>query len=111
MNEKMPDFMLYHEVIKKRVTNPTAFYYAGPWWEAEIKQFTLDIDVSIRFIKEECSDEELWWLDEIFEDLMEATRSAELLSALRERAELVSNKEWKEDILDSIRFAAEYIED
>lgn len=111
MSEKMSDFMPFHKVIKERVTNPKAFYYADPWWEAEIKQFTLDVDTSIRFIKEECSDEEFWWLGEIFDDLMEATRSVKLLNSIRERVQCVSNEEWKNDILECIQTAAEYIED
>ena len=107
----MIDFTPYHKVIKERVTNPNAFYYADPWWEEEIKQFTLDVDTSIRFIREECSDEELWWLGEIFDDLMEATRSVELLNSIRERAKCVSNAEWKKDILEDIRTASEYIDE
>lgn len=106
----MIDFMPFHAVIKERVDNPNAFYYADPWWEAEIKQFTLDVDMSIRFVKEECSDEEFWWLAEIFDDLIEATRSAELLNSFRERVKLITNAEWKKDITDSIRTAADYIE-
>ena len=58
----MIDFTPFHEVIYERATNPNAFYYADPWWDAEIKQFTLDVYTSIRFIREECTDEELWWL-------------------------------------------------
>ena len=107
----MMDFAPFHNVIKERVTNPSAFYYADPWWDAEIKQFTLDIDLSIQFIDEECTDEELWWLGEIFDDLMEASRSEELLNALRERVELVSNAEWKNDLLECIQTAAEYLEE
>ena len=107
----MIDFEPFHAVIKERVTNPNAFYYADPWWEAEIKQFTLDVDTSIQFIKEECSDEEFWWLGEIFDDLMEATRSVELLNVIRERVKLVSNAEWRKDILEDIRTASDYIED
>ena len=106
----MIDFTPFHEVINERATNPNAFYFADPWWDAEIKQFTLDVDTSIQFIREECTDEELWWLGEIFDDLIEATRSAELLNVIRERVKLVSNAEWKKDILEDIRTAAEYIE-
>lgn len=107
----MINFMPFHEVIRERATNPNANYYEIPWWNAEIKQLTLDIDTSIRFIREECSDEELWWLGEIFDDLMETTRSVELLNSIRERVQLVSNAEWKNDILEDIQTAAEYIED
>ena len=107
----MIDFTPFHNVIKERVTNPNAFYYADPWWDAEIKQFTLDVDTSIRFIREKCTDEELWWLGEIFDDLIEATRSMEFLSALQERVELVSKDEWKNDLLECIQTAAEYVEE
>ena len=111
MNEKTIDFMPFHNVIKERATNPNANNYEIPWWNAEIKQFTLDVDASIQFIREECSDEELWWLGEIFDDLMEDTRSVELLNSIRERAQCVSNVEWKKDILEDIRTASEYIEE
>ena len=107
----MVDFTPFHEVINERVTNPNADYYEIPWWDAEIKQFSLDVDASIKFIKEECSDEELWWLDEVFDDLIEVTKSVELLNSLRERAQLVDNTEWKENILESIESAAGFIEE
>ena len=111
MSEKMSDFTPFHKVIKERATNPNANNYEIPWWNAEIKQFTLDVDASIQFIREECSDEELWWLGEIFDDLMEATRSVKFLNSIRERAQCVSNAEWKKDILEDIRTASEYIEE
>ena len=107
----MVDFAPFHEVINERATNPNANYYEIPWWDAEIKQFSLDVDASIKFIKEECSDEELWWLDEVFDDLIEVTQSVELLNSLRERAQLVDNTELKEDILKSIKSAAGFIEE
>ena len=109
--KRMKDFTPFHKVIKERATNPNANHYEIPWWDAEIKQFTLDIDTSIQFIREECSDEEFWWLGEIFDDLMEATGSVELLNSIRERVERVSNAEWKKDILECIQTAAEYVED
>ena len=40
----MPDFTQFHHVIKERITNPNAQYFADPWWEEEIKQFTANMD-------------------------------------------------------------------
>ena len=51
----MSDFTPFHKVIKERATNPNANNYEIPWWNAEI-----------------------------FDDLMETTRSVELLNFIRE---------------------------
>ena len=105
----MTDFTPFHRVIHERFTNPNARYYADPWWDEEIKQFTLDIDLSVRFIETECSDEELYWLGEVFDDIMDKSRSVAFLNALRERAKQVENPQWRAEIEEDLRTAAEYI--
>lgn len=105
----MTDFELYHQVIRERITNPNAEYYADPWWDAEIKQFTKDISESIQFIEDECTDEELYWLGEVFDDIMDRTRSVEFLNSIRRRVEQVEKPEWKADLLEDLRTAAEYV--
>ncbi len=105
----MIDFEPFHYVIQDRITNPNANYYEPYWWEKEIKQFTIDLSTSIRFIEEACTDEELYWLGEIFDDLMEKTRSKEFLDCLRVRVETVSNPEWKALLQEEINTAATYI--
>ena len=107
----MADFNPFHQVIHERITNPNAKYYADPWWDAEIKQFTLNLGESIRFIEEECTDEELYWLGEVFDDIMDKTRSVEFLNCLRARVQRVENLQWKADILEDIRTAAEYVDE
>lgn len=59
----------------------------------------------------ECTDEELYWLGEVYDDIMEKTHSVAFIEALRERVTRVENPEWKTDILEDIRTAAEYIEE
>ncbi len=78
----MTDFTPFHQVIRERIISPGAKYYADPWWDAEIKQFTIDMNASIRFIDEEITDEELYWLGEVFEDIMEKTQSEAFLNCL-----------------------------
>ena len=107
----MPDFTQFHHVIKERITNPNAQYFADPWWEEEIKQFTANMDETVEFILTECRDEELFWLGEVFDDIMDKTRSSQFLNSLRTRVQRVENPEWKESILEDIRTAAEYIEE
>ena len=107
----MADFSLFHQVIHERMTNPNARYYADPWWEEEIKQFSVNMSESIDFVLHECTDEELYWLGEIYDDIMEKTHSAAFVEALRERVTHVDNPEWKASILEDIRTASEYIEE
>lgn len=100
----MTNFHPFHQVIRERITNPNSRYYADPWWDTETKQFPLNL--------EECTDEEeLYWLGEVFDDIMEKTHSAKFLNCLRERAKRVENPQWKADIVEDIRTAAEYIDE
>ncbi len=90
--------------------NPDSYYYVT-LWEDEVKIICANMEESIRFIREDCTDEELYWLGEIYNDIMDKTRHKAFLQALRERAQRVENPEWKKDILIDIRDAAEYIDE
>lgn len=103
-------YALFHQVIHERMTNPNAKYYADPWWDAEVKQFTVNIQESIEFIQNECTDEELYWLGEVFDDIMDKTRSSALLDSLQQRVQSVKNPEWKQCLMEDIRTASEYIQ-
>ncbi len=107
----MSVFDPFHHAIHERMTNPNANYYEIPWWEAEIKQFTADIQASIRFIEEACTDEELYWLSEVFEDIADHTRSADFIKCLQKRVQRVENAEWRQSILDEILVTLEYIDE
>ncbi len=98
-----------HDAIHERITNPNAFYYAVPWWEKEIEALMVDISTSIRFFQQECTDEEIWWLGEIAEDLAEKTQSRELLQSMRSRAELVQDKQKREEAMKDVDDAFEFI--
>ena len=103
-------YALFHQVIHERMTNPDANYYADPWWDAEVKQFTVNIQESIEFIQNECTDEELYWLGEVFDDIMDKSRSSVLLDNLQQRVQSVKNPEWKQSLMEDIRTASEYIQ-
>ena len=105
----MDTFERIHSAIHERITNPNANYYEIPWWEKEIEALTIDVAASIRFFQQECTDEEIWWLGEIAEDLAEKTQSRELLQSMRSRAELVQDKQKREEALKDIDDAFEFI--
>ena len=107
------DYLLgvpFHKVIWDRISSPDAEDYPDPWWDAEIRQFTENIEDSMEFIRSECTDEELLWLSEIFDDIIAKTQSKVFFNCLQERAKQVENPEWKKEILKEIHLAAEFNE-
>lgn len=106
----MEKFMRLHTLISERRTEPGVYYFPDPQWKKEVDAIVDDLETAIEFIKRECSDEELYWLAEVFDDVMDKTRSIEFLDTLRQRVQSVENPEWKESILEDIRTAAEYID-
>ena len=105
----MDVFERIHAAIHERVANPNANNYEIPWWEKEIEALTVDITASIQFFQQECSDEEIWWLGEIVEDLAEKTQNRELLQSMRSRAELVQDEQKREEALKDIDDAFDFI--
>lgn len=59
----MSDYTPFHQVLRERITNPSANYRTAPWCDAEVKQFTIDMNELIRFIEKECADEKLCYLN------------------------------------------------
>lgn len=100
-----------HSLINACRTEPGAYYYPDPWWEKEVDAIVADHETAIEFITNECSDEELYWLAEVFDDVMDKTRSIEFLNRLRQRAQSVENPEWMQSILKDIHTASEHIND
>ena len=103
-------FDAIHAVIRERITNPNALQYPDPWWEKEIDVLSADLDTTILFIRQECSDEELHWLGEIIDDLVEKTQSQDLVCAFRQRAEAIQDCEMKEEALQDIEEATSFLQ-
>ncbi len=106
----MGKFVKLHAMIKERRTEPGAYYFPDPWWKKEVDAIVDDLETAIEFIMNECSDEELCWLAEVFDDVMDKTRSVTFLDCLQQRVQSVANPEWKQSILEDICTAAEYID-
>jgi len=105
----MYDFELFHEVIRCRHTDVTAYFYPEFIWKQETAIFCEDIDKSIAFVEGDCSDEEFYWLSEVFADIAEQSQSAAFVHALRERLAQVTDSEWREELCASVQKAAEKI--
>ncbi|MCD7920307.1 MAG: hypothetical protein LUG45_09635 [Clostridiales bacterium] len=86
-------------------------YFVDTLWEDEVKCVCSDLAVSIEFVSTKCTDEEFYYLSEIFDDIMEQTRSIDFLKCIRQRAERVENLQWRRELAEDIRFAALYVDE
>ena len=68
-----------------RVVESEDNYWVEDYWKATIELFTKDVAATIMFLQNDCDDEELYFLSEIFEEIVEQTQSKELVSVLRSR--------------------------
>ena len=58
--------------------------------------FTKDVAATINLLQNECDDEELYCLSEIFEEIVEQTQSEELVAALRSRLAKVTPENYNQ---------------
>ena len=68
-----------------RVVESEDNYWVEDYWKATIELSTNDVAATIMFLQNDCDDEELYFLSEIFEEIVEQTQSKELVSVLRSR--------------------------
>ncbi|MGN1344673.1 MAG: hypothetical protein ACI4U3_08840 [Traorella sp.] len=53
-------------------------------WKKEIEILSKDIEGTIEFLKNECTNDEYTWISEIIDDLIEVTQSRELLKCYKD---------------------------
>lgn len=92
----MKKFDNLRDLIHYELTESQDNYYYVTLWEEEVKLFCKDLDASMEFIRTEATDEEMYMLTEVFDDILIATQSREVLNCLRERAERVVSPKKKE---------------
>ena len=86
----MIKFDTLKEAAHFRVVESEENYWVEDYWKTIIKLFTTDVSATIMFIQNDCDDEELYFLSEIFEEIVEQTQSRELVSVLYSRLAKVS---------------------
>lgn len=91
------------EIIEQRL-DEEHFYYVE-CWKKEVKILTEDITESIDFIKKKCNDNTLFWMSEVFEEIIEKTQSKELLQVILERANKVVDENKRKEILKEAEYA------
>ena len=73
-------------------------------WKQEMALLTEDLAGTISFLSN-CTDEEFYWLSEVFDDLMAETQSNDIMNALCKRFERVRDQEKRDSILTDLKFS------
>ena len=79
------NFTTLKDAAQYRILQDENDYWIEDYWKAAIAVSTRDIESAIAFFRTDCSDEELYWLSEIFEEVVKKTQSRELVETLQER--------------------------
>lgn len=100
----MIKFNTLKEAAHFRIIENEDNYWIEDYWKAAIKIFTDDVVATIMFLQNDCDDEELYVLSELFEEIVEQTQSKELVSVLRSRLTKVIPENYQQQ-----NFKSEYM--
>ena len=76
----------FREVITRcTALDPNDDFGMEKCWEEMTIILSDDISATIHFFESVCTDEELYWLGSVFEDVAEKTQSKDLIQVLRNR--------------------------
>lgn len=92
----MMKFNTLKETVQFRITENENNYWIEDYWKAAVEMFTKDTAAAVSFLQNDCDDEELFWLSEIFEEIAEQTQSREFISALRCRLAKVTRENYRQ---------------
>ena len=92
----MMEFHTLKEVAQFRIVESEDNYWVEDYWKAAIEMFTKDVSTTIMFFQNDCDDEELYFLSEIFEEIVDETQNMELVSALRYRLAKVTYENYNQ---------------
>ena len=85
------NFTTLKDAAQYRILQDENDYWIEDYWKAAIVVSTRDIESAIAFFRTDCSDEELYWLSEIFEEVVKKTQSRELVETMQERLNKVTS--------------------
>ena len=92
----MIKFDTLKEAARFRVVESEDNYWVEDYWKATIELSTKDVAATIMFLQNDCDDEELYFLSEIFEGIVEQTQIKELVSVLRSRLAKVTPENYNQ---------------
>lgn len=89
-------------IISKRIfLHPCDDYETEECWKKETEMLSENISESICFFETVCTDEELFWLSEVFEDVSALVQSKNFIQVLRERLARVKRETYDQQFFQS----------
>lgn len=75
------------------------------FWEKASTEFAKDINKSIKFMVDDCTGDELTWISEFFEEIVEKTQSKEFIECIRKVCDKYPDIAKKHNIIENLIFA------
>lgn len=107
----MADYTNFKSKLYYRAHEDPDKYWIEDFWKEEIILFTNDINKTIDFINTQSTDEEFYWLSEIFEDIAQKTQNKDFIFAIKARFLTLNNQDYISSIENDIMYAEGAIED
>lgn len=82
------------EAAQFRIHESEENYWIEDYWKAAIEAGTRNRSDTIDYFLHDCTDEELFWISEVFSDLPETILSKELINAMRTRLNAIKPEEY-----------------
>lgn len=101
---------LLREVIKHNIQlDENDGFAQQECWQKMIKILSEDIGETINYLRNECTDEEFFWISSVFDDVAEITQSWEFIKALRARLASVTYDQYDQNAFES-KFMRKHID-
>lgn len=79
-------------------------------WQDEIRIITENMEKSINYILEDCSDEYLYWMSEVFEEVVQITQNRDFIEAVAERQKRITNNEYAKSVKRELEQSINYLD-
>ena len=103
---------LRESILELLSLHPNDDYGTEKCWKEETKILSEDISETIDFFKNQCTDEEFFWLSSVFSDVSEIVQSKQFVETLRSRLARVNRETCNQNSFESehIRKCVDYDE-
>ena len=100
----------FRAILAKRIAlHPEDYIQTEVCWNEEISLLIANIDETVGFIRNECTDDELAWMSEIFDDIAAKVRNTDFIAAIEERLSNIHDDEQRHSIMAGLKYAKPYL--